>query len=60
MMAQTMPSNMYCTMPPEKASGSSATQSMNVMASTASRTSVIPSIAACFGDLPMRRWRSIE
>ena len=60
MMGQTIPSNMYWTMPPEKASGSSATHSMNVMASTASRTSVMPSTAASLGDLPIRRWRSME
>ena len=60
MMAHTMPSNMYWTMPPENASGRSATQSMKVIASTASRTSLMPSIAASLGDLPMRRCRSIE
>ena len=59
-MAQTIPSNMNCTMPPENASGSSATHSMNVIARTASRTSLMPSIAASLGDLPMRRCRSIE
>jgi hypothetical protein len=60
MMAQTIPSNMNCTMPPENARGKSATQSMNVMASTAKRTSLIPSTAASLGDLPMRRCRSME
>ena len=60
MIGQTIPSNMSWTMPPEKASGRSATQSMKVMARTASRTSLMPSTAASFGDLPMRRWRSME
>ena len=60
MIGQTIPSNMYCTMPPEKASGRSATHTMNVMADTASMTSLTPSTAASFGDFPIRRWRSIE
>ncbi len=59
-MGQTIPSNMDCTMPPEKASGSSATHSMTVIASTAGRTSVMPSTVASRGDLPIRRWRSME
>ena len=60
MMAQTIPSNMNWTMPPENARGRSATQSMNVMARTASRTSLIPSTAASLGDFPMRKCRSME
>ena len=60
MIGQTMPSNMYWTIPPEKASGRSATQTMKVMARTASRTSLIPSTAASLGDFPMRRCRSME
>ena len=60
MMAHTIPSNMNCTMPPENASGSSAMHSMNVIARTARRTALMPSIAASLGDLPMRRCRSIE
>ena len=58
MSGHTSSTNISPTMPPEKIKGSSARTIIRVDAMTASRTSAMPSMVACFGDLPILRCRS--